>query len=278
LGQRFASALLAIPEQPAGHMFEEGSQLTVEVGKGAAGEGPAWDKELGILTSGNGHINRWSLDRVASIFREGAGTNGLLFDPQGRLICCEPKFRRVTRLDRDGKLTVLTQDFQGKRYNQPNDVTLDSQGRIYFSDPKYGDRDSMEIRDEAGQTIEGVYRIDLDGTVHRVLGRDVDRANGVLVSHDDKYLLVADNNNNSENAKRVLWRFELKPDGMVDPTTGKVLFDWGRGRGPDGLKQDTLQQTESSTRAGRYGSGWSLRHGHRRELARFFASPDGRSN
>jgi gluconolactonase len=240
LGQRFASALLAIPEQPAGHMFEEGSQLTVEVGKGAAGEGPAWDKELGILTSGNGHINRWSLDRVASIFREGAGTNGLLFDPQGRLICCEPKFRRVTRLDRDGKLTVLTQDFQGKRYNQPNDVTLDSQGRIYFSDPKYGDRDSMEIRDEAGQTIEGVYRIDLDGTVHRVLGRDVDRANGVLVSHDDKYLLVADNNNNSENAKRVLWRFELKPDGMVDPTTGKVLFDWGRGRGPDGLKQDTL--------------------------------------
>ncbi|MCA9060489.1 MAG: SMP-30/gluconolactonase/LRE family protein, partial [Planctomycetaceae bacterium] len=180
LGQRFANALLSIPRGLPGGMFEEGAQLKVEVGDGAGGEGPAWDSELGVLTSGNGNINRWSGDGNASVFRHDAGTNGLLFDPQGRLICCEPKLRRVTRLDRDGSLTVLTDAFQGQRYNQPNDLTLDAAGRIYFSDPRYGDRDSMEIRDENGQTIEGVYRIDVDGTVHRVLGREVDRANGVL--------------------------------------------------------------------------------------------------
>ena len=239
LGRRFANALLSIPSGVAGHLFEDGARLTVEVNNGAGGEGPAWDRELGLLSSGNGNINRWSRDRVFSVFREDAGTNGLLFDPQGRLICCEPKLRRVTRMERDGTISVLTDTFQGKRYNQPNDVALDSHGRIYFSDPRYGERDSMEIRDEQGQTVEGVYRIDPDGSVRRVLGREVNRANGVLVSPDDRYLFVADNNNNTENVERVLWRFALQADGSVKPGSGVVLFDWGRGRGPDGLKQDS---------------------------------------
>ena len=97
----------------------------------------------------------------------------------------------------------------------------------------------MEIRDEQGRTVEGVYRIDLDGSVHRVLGREVNRANGVLVSRDNQFLYVADNNNDTENVSRVLWRFDLLPEGTVRPGSGRVLFDWGHGRGPDGLKQDT---------------------------------------
>jgi gluconolactonase len=238
LGERFAEAVLSIPRPPMGSMFEEGAKLTVEVGDGAGGEGPAWDAELGVLTSGNGNINRWSRDRVASVFREGAGTNGLLFDTAGRLVACEPKLRRVTRMDRDGTLNVLTDNYEGKAYNTPNDLTLDSQGRIYFSDPRYGDRDDMAIRNEQGQTVEGVYRIDLDGTVSRVIGREVDRANGVLVTSDDEYLLVADNNNNTNGVTRALWRFDLNTDGSVDLATKKKLFDWGQGRGPDGLAQD----------------------------------------
>ena len=171
-------------------------------------------------------------------FRENAGTNGLLFDREGRLVCCEPASRRVTRTDIDGKLTVLTDNFDGKKYNTPNDLTIDSKGRIYFSDPRYGDRDDMEQKDDEGKTIEGVYRIDTDGKVSRVIGREVDRANGVLVSADDKYLFVADNNNDKEGAARKLWRFDLKPDGTVDPKSQKLLYDWGKGRGPDGMKQD----------------------------------------
>ncbi|MBL8864577.1 MAG: SMP-30/gluconolactonase/LRE family protein, partial [Planctomycetia bacterium] len=137
----------------------------------------------------------------------------------------------------DGKVTVLTDSFGGKKYNQPNDITIDSKNRIYFSDPRYGPRDDMQQRDENGNTIEGVYRIDPDGQVSRILGREVERANGVLVSADDKYLFVADNNNDKGGARK-LWRFDLKADGTVDVASKKLLHDWKLGRGPDGLKQD----------------------------------------
>lgn len=221
-------------------VFERGAKLKVEVGKGAGGEGPAWHPELGVLTSGgDGHIHQLDPDGKSRIWRKDAGTNGLLFDARGRLLACEPKLRRVTRTEPDGTITVLTDRYEGKRYNQPNDITVDSSGRIYFSDPRYGSREGMEILDEKGRTIEGVYRIDPDGKVTRVLGRDsVDRPNGVLVSADDRYLFVADNNNSSLDGARKLWRFDLRKDGSVDAASRKLLHDWGKGRGPDGLKQD----------------------------------------
>lgn len=219
-------------------VFDLSTPLEVVSSKGEGGEGPAWDPELGILTSGNGGICRLSKDGMPSMYREKAGTNGLLFDREGRLICCEPVLRRVTRLSRDGKLEVLTDSFEGKKYNQPNDLCLDRAGRIYFSDPRYGSREDMQIRDANGNTIEGVYRINLDGSVSRVLGREVERANGVAISPDDRFLFVADNANDRLGGARKLWRFELDSQGDVKAGSGQVLFDWGNGRGPDGIKQD----------------------------------------
>lgn len=219
-------------------VFDLSVPLQVVSSQGEGGEGPAWDPELGILASGKGGICRYSIEGISSVYREKAGTNGLLFDRDGRLVCCEPVLRRVTRLSRDGQLEVLTDNLEGKRYNQPNDLCLDRQGRIYFSDPRYGSRDDMQIRDAEGNTIEGVYRIELDGTVRRVLGREVERANGVALSPDDRYLFVADNVNDRLGGSRKLWRFELDEQGDVKPNSGKVLFDWGNGRGPDGIKQD----------------------------------------
>jgi gluconolactonase len=225
---------------PAGaaEIFAPGATLKVEAAGGVGGEGPAWHPELGVLSSGNGHICRLDRAGQSHVYRDGAGTNGLLFDAQGRLLACEPKLRRVTRTERDGQVTVLAEKYEGKRFNQPNDLTVDSRGRIYFSDPCYGPRDQLEIRDEKGRTVEGVYRIDPDGKVSRVLGREVERANGVLVSADDRYLFVADNNNNTLNGARKLWRFDLRADGTVAADSKKLLYDWGQGRGPDGLKQD----------------------------------------
>ncbi|HEV3386712.1 MAG TPA: SMP-30/gluconolactonase/LRE family protein, partial [Gemmata sp.] len=219
-------------------IFEPGGKLIKLSEDGAGGEGPAWDPKLGVLTSGSKGIHQLTPDGKKLIFREKAGTNGLLFDREGRLNCCEPDLRRMTRIDRDGKLTVLTDNFEGKKYNQPNDLTFDSRNRLYFSDPRYGSREDMQIRDEKGNTIEGVYRIDLDGKVSRVIGRDVERANGVLVSPDDRYLFVADNNNDNVGGARKLYRFDLKSDGTIDPKSRKLLYDWGKGRGPDGVKQD----------------------------------------
>jgi sugar lactone lactonase YvrE/cephalosporin-C deacetylase-like acetyl esterase len=230
--------LSAVPEWTDDPIFEPGAKLRTLSPPGTAGEGPAWDPQWGVLTSGHHGIYQWTPEGQSRLWRKNAGTNGLLFDRDGTLVCCEPAFRSVSRIDRNGKRTVLTDRFNGRKYNQPNDLTIDSRGRIYFSDPRYGDRSDMQQRDEQGRTIEGVYRIDPDGSVHRVLGREVERANGVLVSADDRYLYVADNNNDTVGGARKLWRFTLHADGTVDPKSQKLLYDWGRGRGPDGIKQD----------------------------------------
>lgn len=203
-----------------------------------AGEGPAWDPQWGLLTSGEGHIFRRSRTCELTVFRRDAGSNGLLFDRQGRLLICEPVRRRVTRLDRDGTLTVLAERFEGKRFNQPNDLALDSKGRIYFSDPVYGGRRDLEMYDNDGRLVEGVYRIDPDGTVHRVIAHEVDRPNGLAVSLDDRFLYVADNNNDTVGGARKLWRFSLRPDGSVDTQSRTLVYDWHHTRGPDGMKWD----------------------------------------
>ncbi|HEV3343763.1 MAG TPA: SMP-30/gluconolactonase/LRE family protein [Pirellulales bacterium] len=230
-----ACAAAANADEP---IFTPGAQLKIEAENGSGGEGPAWHPELGLLSSGNGDICQLDRKGQSRIYQKGAGTNGLLFDRQGRLLACEAERRRVTRIEANGEITVLTDRYQGRRYNQPNDLALDSQGRVYFTDPRYGGRDGMEIVDEQGRTIEGVYRIDHDAKVARVIGRELERPNGILVSADDRFLFVADNNNDTRGGARNLWRFALRPDGTVDLDSRQLLYDWGDGRGPDGIKQD----------------------------------------
>jgi len=230
--------ICTMAQEPA--IFEPGAKLKVEAEGEGGGEGPAWHPKFGVFTSGgDGHMHLLGLDGKQKIFKKDAGTNGLLFDPKENLVSCDSAARRVSRTDlATGKSVVLTDKYEGKRYNNPNDLTIDSKGRIYFTDPRYGNRDNMEIRDEKGQTIEGVYRIDPDNKVTRIIGRELDRPNGILVSPDDKYLFVADNNNSDVTGARKLWRFNLNADGTVDFKSKKLLYDWGTGRGPDGVKQD----------------------------------------
>lgn len=203
-----------------------------------AGEGPAWHPELGLLTSGEGNTNLRDKSGKISVYRKDTGSNGLMFDRQGRLILCEAARRRVTRLESDGTVTVLAAGYEGKPFNQPNDLTMDSKNRIYFSDPQYGDRNKIEIVDAAGRKVEGVYRIDPDGKVTRIITHEVDRPNGLVVTADDKFLFVADNNNNDVGGARKLWRFMLKSDGSIDVASQKLIHDWKTTRGPDGMKLD----------------------------------------
>jgi len=199
-----------------------------------AGEGPAWSPAGSLYFSGGGQIHRRDADgSPTKVFRaDSGGSNGLMFDFEGRLVVCEAKNRRITRTELNGTITVLADRFEGHRFNQPNDLTIDSKGRIYFSDPRYGSRDGMEMK------VEGVYRIDAPGKVFRVIGKEVERANGVLVSPQDEFLYVADNNNNTAGGARKLYRFKLKRDGTIDPASRTLIFDWLKGRGPDGVKMD----------------------------------------
>src|SRR5262249_48407644 len=146
---------------------------------------------------------------------------------------------RVTRTEKNGSITVLADSYGGKRFNSPNDLTIDLKHRIYFTDPRYGPRESMELRDAEGRLVEGVYRIDEPGRVERIISHKVDRPNGILVSPDDKHLFVADNNNNTVGGTRKLWRFDLNPDGSINANSTKLIFDWKTSRGPDGMKMDT---------------------------------------
>lgn len=237
----FAACLVVIAaaaEEQYSTILAPGTKPTMLQEHGA-GEGPAWHPELGLLTSGDSHIMRRALDNTVSIYRQDAGTNGLLFDRQGRLIMCEPVRRCVSRLEADGQVTVLTDQYDGKRYNQPNDLTIDSKNRLYFSDPCYGDRSQMEMLDGEGRRIEGVYRIDLDGKVTRIIQHEVDRPNGLIVTADDRSLFVADNNNDTVGGAHKLWRFDLQKDGTVDLRSQKLVYDWKKTRGPDGMKVDS---------------------------------------
>jgi gluconolactonase len=139
----------------------------------------------------------------------------------------------------NGAVEVLAGRCGGHRFNSPNDLSADSRGRIYFTDPRYGPRSDMEMRDENGKLVEGVYRIDGPGKVTRILSHpEVDRPNGILVSPGDRHLYICDNNNNTHGGARKLLRFDLGTDGAVKPGSRKVIFDWGDGRGPDGMKMD----------------------------------------
>src|SRR5262249_10294168 len=138
-------------------------------------------------------------------------SNGLTFDAQGRLVACEGANtggnRRVSITEKDGKVRTLADKYDGKRLNSPNDLVIDTKGRIYFSDPRYVGDEPRELDHES------VYRIDPDGTVTRVV-KDVEKPNGLAISPDMKTLYVAESNSGPKG-KRLLLAYPLKEDGSV---------------------------------------------------------------
>src|SRR5262249_48606526 len=174
-----------------------------------------------------------------SVFRADSGrTNGNAFDAQGRLITCEGfglgpgGRRRIVRTDmKTGKITAVTERYEGKRYNSPNDLCVDGKGRIWFTDPRYGDRAGMEM------DVEGVYRIDPDGKVTRVLGQpDVQKPNGIAASPDDRTLYVVDSND-EKGGNRKVFAFDISEKGEV--SNRRVVYDFKQGRGGDGVRVDS---------------------------------------
>jgi gluconolactonase len=108
-----------------------------------------------------------------------------------------------------GAITVLTDRYEGRRYNSPNDLCVDGAGRIWFTDPRYGDRAGMEL------SVEGVYRIDPDDRVALVLDQNhVQKPNGIAVAPDGKMLYVVDAND-EPGGNRKVWGFEISPAGTL---------------------------------------------------------------
>jgi gluconolactonase len=227
-------------------------------------EGPVWDRERGrVLFSDipNNTVHSWSEERGLEVFLRPSGytgeapfegrepgSNGLAFDPRGRLVLCQHGDRRVSRLEGGAaaptagspspaapSFVTLVDRFDGKRFNSPNDLVYAADGALYFTDPPYGRPKTFEDPDREIAWC-GVYRLTPEGEVSLIV-KDLKAPNGIGLSPDGKTLYV----NQSHPEEAFLMAYDVQPDGSV--SGGRVLFDMtplresGPGL-PDGLKVD----------------------------------------
>jgi gluconolactonase len=210
---------------------------------GAVSEGPVWDGS-GLLYT---QIQACRIMRFEpktgkrSVYRSDSNyANGLTFDSQKRLYACEGGARRVVRYE-PGMTTVLADRFEGKRFNIPNDLVVDKQGRVWFTDPYYEGAGGPFSYDRANKELDhdSVYRLDprADGgwPVQRATF-DTTRPNGLLFSLDQQALYVAQSGRRADE-KRQLRAYPVKGDGTLGACT--VLHDFGEHRGIDGMRLDS---------------------------------------
>ncbi|WP_240914702.1 SMP-30/gluconolactonase/LRE family protein [Roseimicrobium sp. ORNL1] len=159
-------------------------------------EGPAWSTHGNFFLWSdipNNVQRRWlNEDGHVSTFRNPSNySNGNTFDFEGRQISCEHGTRRVARYDRDGKITVLADKFDGKPLNAPNDAVVHPDGGIWFTDPGYGSMGNYEGFKGELELKEAVYRIDPAGKIEKVTD-EVEKPNGLCFSPDYKKLYLVD--------------------------------------------------------------------------------------
>lgn len=210
-------------------------------------EGPVWDaKESRLLFSDvpQNTIFQWKEgDTEASVFMKPSGytgvapygrepgSNGLAIDAEGRLFFAEHGDRRISYLTPGGGKRTLTDNFEGKRYNSPNDLAIAKSGDVYFTDPPYGlpNTQTKEL------DFNGVFRVTAKGEVS-LITKELERPNGVALSPDERTLYVAQ----THGPAPIIMAYPLKEDGSPDGE-GKIFFDARSLRGPgapDGLKVD----------------------------------------
>lgn len=185
-------------------------------------EGPAWFAAGRYLVWSDIPNNRMlrydETDGSVSVFRSPSNySNGNTVDGQGRLVTCEHWARRVTRTEHNGSITVIADNYEGKRFNSPNDVVVKSDGSIWFTDPPYGHL--IDYEGEQGVSEIGnnnVYRADpLDGNVTPVCV-DFDKPNGLAFSPDEKYLYIVDTGaSHKPGGNKHIRRFEVKESGVA---------------------------------------------------------------
>lgn len=149
-----------------------------------------------------------------SVFRENANyANGNARDRQGRLVTCEHSVtRRITRTEKNGRITVLADKFEGKRLNAPNDVVVRSDDTIWFTDPLFGINGEWEgSRAKPEQATTNVYRLAPDGKLTAVI-TDLVNPNGLAFSPDEKKLYVVEWRG---TPNRSIWSYDVDADGKV---------------------------------------------------------------
>lgn len=160
-------------------------------------EGPAYVTSGAYLVFSdipNNVMYKWSEEDGITVFRKPADfSNGNTTDRSGRLLTCEHGTRRVIRTEKDGSITIIADRYKNMRFNSPNDLTVKSDGSIWFTDPSYGilsDEEGYEAESEIGRC--NVYCVDPDSGAVSLVADDFEMPNGIAFSPDEKLLYVSD--------------------------------------------------------------------------------------
>ncbi len=198
-------------------------------------EGPVWlgDSRSLVWSDVPGNtMYRWDeVTGAVGAFRSPSNNgNGNTRDRQGRIVTCEHLTRRVSRTEYDGSITVLADNFGGKRLNSPNDVVVKSDGSVWFTDPIFGIGGYYEGMKAHPELPTNVYRIDADGSIS-VAAEGINQPNGLAFSPDESILYVVE----SRATPRKILAFDVQ-DGrnLANP---RVAVDAGPGT-PDGFRLD----------------------------------------
>lgn len=200
-------------------------------------EGPAWipsKKMLVFSDIPNRRLMQWTAAGGLQEFREAEQPNGNLLDLEGRLLTCQHAGRNVIRTGQDGSITVLADQFDGKRLNSPNDLAIRADGSLWFTDPSYG------LKGKPGE-IEGkwVYRLGPASDKLEVLYKGFDMPNGIAFSPDEKRVYIADT-----GKVGIIRAFETVDKGML----GEPLFEIDIRC--DGMCVDTMGNLYTTSRGG----------------------------
>jgi gluconolactonase len=200
-----------------------GSGVTRFGGGFAFVEGPVWVKQGYLVFSDiyNSRILKMSVAQQPTTYREFThAANGNSMDVEGRLYSCERDGHRVVRMEKDGSVSVVASEFEGKRLNAPNDVVVRRDGQVYFSDPA-----SDAVLDPRELGFNGVYHVTPAGKVSLVA--KMARPNGVALTPDGKTLYVSD------TSQRKIMAYDL--DAQGNASKERVFID-GIDGSPDGLR------------------------------------------
>lgn len=202
------------------------------------GEGPVWFGDARCLiwsdVPGN-QMLRWDEETgaVSAFRRPSNNSNGNTRDRQGRLITCEHLTRRVTRTEYDGAITVICDNYQGKRLNSPNDVVVKSDGSIWFTDPMFGIHGFYEGEKADSELPMNVYRVDGKTGAVTVVADGINAPNGLAFSPDEKTLYIVE----SRATPRTILSFDVAGGGDK-LANRKLLIDSGPHGTPDGFRVD----------------------------------------
>lgn len=213
-------------------------------------EGPVWVKDGNYLLYSDTRQNiiyQWSESaglqefikpagfEGPEVYSEEQGTNGLLINQQGQLVACDHGNRRIAQIDlKTKKKETLVGNWEGKKFNSPNDIAQHPNGDYYFTDPPYGlpgrenDTETKEIKEN------GVYKANQKGEAVQVVS-NLARPNGIAISADAKQVFVALSDGNNP----CIMAYDIKADGLL--SEGRIFFDFKKNFPEESLAADGIK-------------------------------------